>query len=468
MRGVLPLTSLQIEQALDSQSDLVTTPSAFAFLIARIAMSRPVLVITASSNAASDLAKEIKELHQDTLEFPAWETLPHERLSPSSDTVAKRISTLRSLKDENRNWVVVTPIRAAIHQFNQQVININPINLEIGSEYDLSALQSKLVEFSYSRTDLVEKRGQFAVRGGILDLFPPDQEHPIRIDFFGDEIEDLSYFSVADQRSISEIATKIRVLPCRELLIDESMKKKAAKLSAAIESEILGKIAEGMQPEGMESLIPLLVEKVQLISEAMPDNYQTIFIEKERLISRSDDLLATNEEFREAAWSNAAVGGAVPIEAGSTFVDWESFYQSLGANRDFKQFGTERDVFLELAPIEPLRGNSERLIELFESALISNERIIFSASSRGMVDRYAGILRDANLPVQIQFPLSAAPTSGAIILTASNYRYGFKFDELLFVTERDLTGATSGISERLPSRRKRAIDPLQLKSGDFV
>ncbi|MFM8921678.1 MAG: transcription-repair coupling factor [Candidatus Nanopelagicaceae bacterium] len=468
MRGLLPLTSLQIEQALDSQSDLVTTPSAFAFLIARIAMSRPVLVITASSNAASDLAKEIRELHQDTLEFPAWETLPHERLSPSSDTVAKRISTLRSLKDENRNWVVVTPIRAAIHQFNQQVININPINLEIGSEYDLSALQSKLVEFSYSRTDLVEKRGQFAVRGGILDLFPPDQEHPIRVDFFGDEIEDLSYFSVSDQRSISKIATKIRVLPCRELLIDESIKKKAAKLSAAIESEILGKIAEGMQPEGMESLIPLLVDKVQLISESMPDNYQTIFIEKERLISRSDDLLATNEEFREAAWSNAAVGGAVPIEAGSTFVDWESFYQSLGANRDFKQFGTERDVFLELAPIEPLRGNSERLIELFESALISNERIIFSASSRGMVDRYAGILRDANLPVQIQFPLSAAPTSGAIILTASNYRYGFKFDELLFVTERDLTGATSGISERLPSRRKRAIDPLQLKSGDFV
>ena len=468
MRGLLPLTSLKIDAAIDSQSDLVTSPSAFAFLIARIAMHRPILVVTASSNAASDLAKEIRELHADTLEFPAWETLPHERLSPSGDTVAKRIRTLHALQDVTRNWVVVTPIRAAIHKFNRQIIDVQPINLEIGSEYDLTGLQNNLVEFSYSRTDLVEKRGQFAVRGGILDLFPPDQEHPVRIDFFGDEIEELSFFSVADQRSISKITGSLKVLPCRELLVDDSIKRKALELSKQIESELLGKIAEGMQPEGMESLIPLLVDNLQLISQSMPKGHQTIFIEKERLISRSHDLLATNEEFREAAWSNAALGGHVPIEAGSTFIDWDTFYNSLGAKRDFKQFGTESDEFLDLSPIEPLRGDSERFIELLNQALASKLRIIFSASSRGMVDRYAGIFRDANLPVQIQVPLNAAPTIGAINLTASNYRYGFKFDDFLFITERDLTGAQSGNSERLPSKRKKSIDPLQLRSGDYV
>lgn len=85
-----------------------------------------------------------------------------------------------------------------------------------------------------------------------------------------------------------------------------------------------------------------------------------------------------------------------------------------------------------------------------------------------MIDRYASIFRDANLPVQIQYPLSAAPTSGYITLTASAFRHGFTNDELCFVTERDLTGSQSAGGEKLPSRRKKTIDPLQLKSGDYV
>ena len=468
MRGLLPFTTVQIDEAIDSKSDLVTSPSSFAFLIAKIAMNQPLLVITASSNSASDLAKEIREFHSDTLEFPAWETLPHERLSPSSDTVARRISTLHALKDLQRNWVVVAPIRAAIHKFNRHVVEIEPITLQMGAEFELTALQRMLVEFAYVRTDMVEKRGQFAVRGGIVDLFPPDQEHPIRIDFFGDEIEDLSFFAISDQRTISKVSDSIRILPCRELLLNEAIQERAAELSKDFESEILGKIAEGMQPEGMESLIPILIEDLQLISEAMPNSFKTIFIEKERLIARATDLLATNEEFREAAWSTAAVGGKAPIEAGSTFVEWQDLIDSIGQNRDFKQFGIESDYFLDISPIEPLRGDSERLLKLFEEALLVRKKIIFSASSRGMLERYAAIFRDASLPVKIQYPFQAAPTSGAINLTTSGYKYGFKFDDVLFVTERDLTGTQSGTDERLPSRRKRAIDPLQLKSGDFV
>ncbi len=75
----------------------------------------------------------------------------------------------------------------------------------------MSALIEQLSRFGYQRSDMVEKRGDFAVRGGILDLFPPDQEHPIRIDFFGDEIDDISYFAIADQRSIQKISAAIEV-----------------------------------------------------------------------------------------------------------------------------------------------------------------------------------------------------------------------------------------------------------------
>lgn len=468
LRGLLPLATSELDLAINSNKDLVAPPSSYAYLISLAAMHRPILVLTASSNGAKDLAKEIQEFHTDTLEFPAWETLPHERLSPSSDTVAKRISTLNALTGSEKNWVVVAPIRAAIHKINKQITNIKPIMIEIGLEHDLVELQRKLVDFSYQRTDLVEKRGQFAVRGGILDLFPPDREHPIRIDFFGDEIEEISSFTIADQRSLEKISSAVAILPCRELLIDETLKQKAAKLSEKFEHEILGKIAQGMQPEGMESLIPILIEDLQLLSDLMPENTKTIFIERERLIARTADLLSTDDEFRAAAWSNAAVGGQAPVEAGSTFIDWETLEDALESSKDLKQFGIESDLFLDIDPIEPFRGNSDRLLDLLDTAITEKKRIIFSASSRGTLERYANVFRSSNLPVQLQVPLNAAPTSGAINLTFSNYRHGFTFDNLLFVTERDLSGIQSGNDERLPSRRKKTIDPLQLKSGDFV
>ena len=470
MRGLLALTNVQIESALND-GDLIAPPSTYALLIALRAMKRPLLVITASSKAAEELTNELLELHSDTLEFPAWETLPHERLSPSSDTVAKRISTLHALKDRKRNWIVVAPIRAVIHKINSQIVDTEPIYLERGKEFDLTHLQEELVHFSYKRTDLVEKRGEFAVRGGILDIFPPDQDHPIRIDFFGDEIEEISFFAVADQRTTKTISLPIKVLPCRELMITDEIRDVARDCSKKIESELLNKVADGLQPEGMESLIPLLVDNLKLLSDFLPKNFEAIFIEKERVIGRITDLLVTNEEFREAAWSSAAIGGKAPIELGrmdQTYVDWDELISNLDDYRDFRQFGGPEDQFIDLQPIEALRNNGDKLIELLSDALSAKKKIIFSLSSRGMIDRYASILRDANLPVELQFPLNSAPTSGYIALTASTYRSGFSNEEFLFLTERDATGNQSGTAERLPSKRRKNIDPLTLRSGDYV
>ena len=470
MRGLLALTNMQFEHALNN-GDLVAPPATYSLMIAQSAIKNSILVITASSKAAEDLTNEVKEFYSNTLEFPAWETLPHERLSPSSDTVARRIITLNSLKDRNQNWIVIAPIRAVIHKINPQIFKYDPITLQHGQEYDLSKLQEQLNLFGYKRTDLVERRGEFAVRGGILDIFSPDQIHPIRIDFFGDEIEDLSFFNVSDQRSTESITDLIQVLPCRELLINEEIRTTALNRSKEIESELLKKVADGLQPEGMESLIPLLIGELKLLPEFMPTKFETILIEKERVLSRISDLLATNEEFREAAWSNAAIGGEAPIEISKmaeTFVDWEELASKLNSQKDFRQFGGPEDHYIDCQPMEALRGNGDKLIEILTHALADRKKIIFSLSSLGMLERYASILRDANLPVELQFPLNSPPKSGYIFLTASNYRNGFRNDELLFLTERDVTGNQSGTSERLPSKRRKHIDPLTLRSGEYV
>ncbi|NCW91807.1 MAG: transcription-repair coupling factor, partial [Actinobacteria bacterium] len=323
MRGLISSLPTQLEA-----SHIVAPSSIYPFLLAARAAHHPLLVITSSSRSSEDLVNELRELHNNVFEFPAWETLPHERLSPRSDTVAKRIQTLYELEKKQSEFpIVVTPVRGVIHRIIATLGKDALLQLEIGKDQSLDELVRHLSSLSYTRTDLVERRGEFAVRGGIVDLFLPLADYPIRIDFFGDEIEDLSYFEVANQRTFKPVVGAIQIYPCRELLITKEIRHRAIELIDSLPpaaAELLEKISEGMSFEGMESLIPLLINETETIISRMPANTQIIFIDEERIKSRASDLLATNEEFLNASWSNAAHGAVAPIHDGSgTYMSWD-------------------------------------------------------------------------------------------------------------------------------------------------
>ena len=484
MRGLLGLlqNDSEVRSALAEKSKVIAPTSSYPFLVAIKASATPLLVVTSSSKGAEDLADELKALHNDVFEFPAWETLPHERLSPRSDTVARRISTLYSLTEDLKNPIVVAPIRAVIHRFIASLAKSPLWTLEVGQEIALTDLINHLTELSFTRTDLVEKRGEFAVRGGIVDIFLPLTAHPVRIDFFGDEIEDLSYFDVSDQRTTDVVVGKLSILPCRELLLSEEIKSRADAIKdeypAAL--EILGKLADGIITEGMESLIPLLTDDFETILNRMPQNTQVIFLDEERIRSRTADLIETNAEFLAASWSNAAIGADAPLPVESvTYFDWSELKAEMSSLKldtySLNSFGSDLDAeaaFLDISPIDPMRGNVEALCELLRTGLEAHQSIIFSTTGHGMAERYAGIFRDADLPVQMVSNLAAQPTKGSIHITQSALAYGFKSDhaEILFVTERDLSGSKVGSKDgaRMPSKRKQAIDPLELRTGDFV
>ena len=484
MRGVLGLlqSDSEVRSALAENSKVIAPTSSYPFLLAIKASTAPLLVVTSSSRGAEDLADELKALHKDVFEFPAWETLPHERLSPRSDTVARRISTLNSLAENLTNPIVVAPIRAVIHRFIASLAKSPLWTLEVGQEIALTDLINHLTELSFTRTDLVEKRGEFAVRGGIVDIFLPLTAHPVRIDFFGDEIEDLSYFDVSDQRTTDPVVGKLSILPCRELLLTEEIKSRAGEIKdeypAAL--EILGKLAEGIITEGMESLIPLLTDDFETILNRMPQNTQVVFLDEERVRSRTADLIETNAEFLAASWSNAAVGADAPLPVESvTYFDWSELKAEISslklATFALNSFGSDLDsdaAFLDISPIDPMRGNVEALCEVLRTGLEARHSVIFSTTGHGMAERYAGIFRDADLPVQMVTNLAAQPTKGSIHITQSALGYGFRSDhaEILFVTERDLSGSKVGSKDgaRMPSKRKQAIDPLELRTGDFV
>src|SRR3712207_927784 len=287
---------------------------------------RTVLAVAATTREAEDLVEALRCIiePEHVAYYPAWETLPHERLSPRSDTVGRRLAVLRRLVHPGTDAsngplkVVAAPVRSVLQPQVAGLADLEPVELSLGDEADLDDVVRRLAGAAYSRVDLVEKRGEFAVRGGIVDVFPPTEEHPLRVEFFGDEVEEIRAFSVADQRSL-EKAERLWAPPCRELLLTDDVRARARALGTRNPElrEITDKLAEGVAVEGMESLAPVLVDDMELLVDLVPADSHVLVLDPERVRTRAPDLVATSDEFPAASWAAAASGGTAPIDLGA-------------------------------------------------------------------------------------------------------------------------------------------------------
>ncbi|MDR1999641.1 MAG: transcription-repair coupling factor, partial [Frankiaceae bacterium] len=300
-------------------------PLAIAGLAAR---RRPVLAVTSTGREAEDLAGVLAALLGDerVALFPSWETLPHERLSPRSDTVGRRLAVLRRLAHPSGDDpatgpldVVVAPVRAILQPHVPSLGDLEPVALRRGDTAELDDLVRRLVGAGYARVDLVERRGELAVRGGILDVFPPTEEHPLRVELWGDEVEEIRYFKVVDQRSLEIAEHGLWAPPCRELLLTDPVRERAAALLGRHPelAELLEPISRGEAVEGMESLAPVLVDQLRLVLHELPAGCHVVLGDPQRVAARARELAATSEEFLAASWAAAAGGGVSPIDLGA-------------------------------------------------------------------------------------------------------------------------------------------------------
>ena len=287
-----------------------------------------VLAVTATAREANDLADALSSfLPADSVAcFPGWETLPHERLSPRSDTVGQRIAVLRRLahpaaagEPNGPLAVVVAPVRSLLQPIVAGLGDLEPVQLHDGQACELDDLLVRLVEIGYSRVDLVTSRGEIAVRGGIVDVFPPTEEHPLRVEFFGDAVDEIRYFKVADQRSIGPATNGLWAPPCRELLLTPAVRARAKELADTHPAlaDILGKLAEGITVEGMEAFAPVLADRMELLLDYVPPGGIVLACDPERVRTRAEELVRTSQEFLEASWVNAAAGGEAPVDLGA-------------------------------------------------------------------------------------------------------------------------------------------------------
>ncbi|MFB0835254.1 transcription-repair coupling factor [Arthrobacter halodurans] len=466
-----------------------------------------VLAVTATGRESEDLAAALRAYlpPESIAEFPSWETLPHERLSPRSDTVGRRLNLLRRLRHPDGTLkVVVAPIRAVVQPLVDGLGDLRPVHLRTGDEKPFADVVRELADAAYARVDMVTHRGEFAVRGGILDVFPPTEDHPVRIEFFGDEVEQMRWFAVADQRSFTTAEAEaagpaeLYAPPCRELLITPSVMSRAAKLKPAMPAaaDLLEKIAGGIAVEGMESLAPVLVDAMVPFLSQLPGNSIAVVMEPERVRARAHDLAATNEEFLAAAWSTASDGGTAPVDlvqaaAVTASLDAGNF-SSLADTRatalassvswwSVTSLARDGELVLDVDSVtvaarEPrgYQGDVAEMMEFIGGRIRDDWRVVVATDGPGPAQRLAELFHDAGIPCHRVESLDAAPTAGLIEITTAVAGRGFVFDglKLGLLTEADLLGRSSAYSaksgRKLAVKRRNAVDPLQLSEGDFV
>ena len=504
-----------LRRALDAPTagtlDLTGPNGMRPFVIAGLAkQGRTVLAVTATGREAEDLVDALRSLldeHRVAL-YPSWETLPHERLSPRADTVGRRLAVLRRLNHPSPVTgpgadpatgpldVVVAPVRSILQPQVPGLGDLEPVELVAGQDVDggPEAVVRRLVDISYARVELVEKRGEFAVRGGILDVFPPTEEHPVRVEWWGDTVEEIRSFKVADQRSLpgasdgtgAVVGHGLWAPPCRELLLTTEVRARAKALAETHPelAEICSKIAEGTPVEGMEALAPVLVDELQLLIDELPTDSTVVVCDPEKVRTRAHDLVRTSQEFLEASWATAAVGGVAPVDLGA------AAYKSLVEVREhaggidlpwwtLTPFTADEDLeddTVVLAAKQPpaYRGEIDRAIADLRTWTADGWRVVVTTEGHGPAQRLHELLRDAEVPARLDEHVTGELDPGVVHLSTGCLGTGFRSDLLrtVLLTETDLTGTrgagTKDVSKRMPSKRKNAVDPVQLRSGDTV
>ncbi len=467
-----------------------------------------VLVITATGREAEAVRDALAAYvpDADVLEFPAWETLPHERLSPSAQTVGTRIATLRKLAAwsdasaaDRRTTVVVASVRAALQPIAGNLTSLAPVVLRTDSRgNDLAAIAAQLVDMAYARVDLVTRRGEFAVRGGILDVFPPTADHPVRVDFFGDEIEAIKAFSVADQRTTEDDLGSVELTASRELLLSDDVKQRAREMLHEFPnlSQMLAKIAEGIPVEGMESLAPALVQDLVPMTSYLPEDATIAVFSPERVNGRANSLAETNTEFLQAAWTAAVAGAQAPID-----LDAGNFLtvQQLKNTRGQRTWWTvspfdsgldegDRDRVLTDAEaadeageyirvraesVPSFAGSADGAVSHVKALTDDGWAVVVTAQGQGLVERAVQVLADAGVAARAE-AVTAPPEPGVAVVTTAAVEHGFAVPDprIVVLSEAEFYGRSvqqgARTVKKLASRRKNVVDPLQLKPGDVV
>jgi transcription-repair coupling factor (superfamily II helicase) len=489
-----------------ADEDLVCSPPLRPYVLSLLAeRAAPLLVLTPRTSDAEAVADGLAAYlgDQRVAVFPAWETLPHERLSPQPRTVGRRLAVLDRLTHpeahEEPLLAVVAPVRAALQPMDPRLAGRRPLELtDRWSGFD--ALVEGLAALGYARTPQVEARGEFAVRGGIVDLFPTAGDHAVRVEFWGDDIESLRTFAVGDQRSTGPVE-RVVVDPARELVLDAELTERA---HAAIRrwpelTEQLDRLAEGQTFEGIESLAILLREHPSLLVDFLPAGAGMAFLDPMLLEDRAGKLAEEAEVLAATAWRTAAAfgAGASPLPGagaghgtgaagvgGPATSDADAHLRADGFAAPAQLLARGPERVWRLSPFgaatgsrltgqawDSFRGDVVTLSQRLQGLLRDGTRVVVTVDAEGPARRIADVLGEQGVPSRVTTTLPPDPDGARVEIAVSSLRTGFHAEDLRFAVlgTWDVFGPRRRrASRRMGSRTTAADAVLQLEPGDAV
>ena len=463
--------------------------------LAELSTSPTVLVATATAREAEQLVHDLVPfLGADAVELlPAWETLPFERVSPATETMGRRLRTMWRLRHgsaagsasqrdsgaQPTAFLVVAPIRALLQRLGPKVEDAEPVVVRQGADLDPEDLVARLVHAGYRREYQVEARGELAVRGGIVDVFGSTASHPIRIDLFGDEVERLTAFEIAGQRSVADLE-QVELFGCREIVLTKDVRERARLLSvdAPFARDNFTRIADGELFDGMESWLPWLSAEEHLFTDLLDERCRVVLVEPRRLRDRAAELLDEEVALSE---SLATTWGPQASDATTAMPRLHLGFDRLLAHTTAKVASllavaeSSRTVTLQASGWPPMLGDSAGLARRLSELVRAGNRIVICADGRGSAERMATVLEGEGLSCGLLLDQPPAVRDAGIrrpgvhIVVAPLDRGGLiPSSKLAIVAEPDVTGRRRPHRQARP--RPRATEGFfdDLAPGDYV
>ncbi|MCU1451647.1 MAG: transcription-repair coupling factor [Acidimicrobiales bacterium] len=446
--------------------------------LAHLSGRHPLVVAVATTTEAERVAHDLRAfLGADEVDvFPAWETLPFERVSPSVETMGRRLRAMWRLRDPARMpRVLVASVRALVQRLGPHVEEAEPILVRPGDVLDPTDLVARLTAAGYRREYQVEHRGEVAVRGSIVDVFPSTADVPIRIDLWGDEVDRLTEFSVGDQRSTVDIECA-ELFPCRELLPTEEVRERAERLVAAEPwgREQWERLAEGATFDGMESWLPWLTDGEHVLFDMLGPESQVLLLEPRRMRDRAAEVLA---EEADLAGSLAQTWGA---PADREFPRLHVPFDRLLSHTDVPAWSVTNAPDSPDTPVvaaagwDPVIGDPGRLAKRMGELLADGYRVVVAADGKGSGGRVAATLGEEGLSLPLADGVDDAAgvdltaPGGHIVVEPLDRGFVLPNAKLAVLAESDVTGRRR--AHRRPRPRRADVQGFfeDLQPGDYV
>jgi transcription-repair coupling factor (superfamily II helicase) len=489
-----------------------SSPALFVAELVRGGLDNP-LVITATQEAAEEFCRELTFFSTGDIHaalFPAWDAAPFSAASPHPDVIGARLDTLFRLQN-GVSRITVMPVAAALQRvLPRKTLNDSSCYLLAGEEFERDDLLARLIRMGYANVPLVEDRGTFAVRGGILDIFPPNLPTPIRIEFFGDTAETMRAFDPLTQRSLQPVEELV-LLPSRELLLsDELLADIAPRLKQICDDLdipankrrlILEDLHNAVYFQGIDFLQPLLHPALETIFDYVPSAAPLILLDPEAI---NYACLSVCEEVA-AGVAKAAAAGLAHSPAGELFLTDSELNTIIAGRRVIELSGLVLDAPEERAtfPISCQDNSDLRVSVSKESSnalaplagtlrewLDGGQRVVIACHQQPQAERLKDLLTPYALTCSISeagfkdivsphphpnLPLEGEGTKGGwrggITILIGDISRGFRLpsSHLILIAEEELFGKRvrrRGVSE---VRKKQLLASLaELKPGDYM